>query len=253
MKEYDIVYSIGRDCANSFFLKKMKLRLTSGPFDWMIVPSFEKRVDIICSNFENFLNKEDLERVPKPQHTITDTYCDPYRNNYTGALHPHDFTTGIPFDEMYPVVKEKYDRRIARFLHNLQTKEDVLLVWFSHEPQDSEEHLLEQCYRLCRHFNRNFDFLLIEHDANLPKGKVVKHQLAENITRYTLYTQVMKNGYLTTHGRKKKILPLYSKVCIKGKLNERRKARIYRIIGRILSSVAPLRSWRQAIRRRFKL
>lgn len=35
MKKYDIIYSIGRDCACASYLQQNGLRLTSGPFDWL--------------------------------------------------------------------------------------------------------------------------------------------------------------------------------------------------------------------------
>lgn len=33
--KFDMIYSIGEDCACSLYMNKLKLRKVSGPFDWL--------------------------------------------------------------------------------------------------------------------------------------------------------------------------------------------------------------------------
>lgn len=253
MKEYDIVYSIGRDCANSSFLKKRGLRVTSGPFDWLTKADFETRIRLICQDFADFLNKADLQIMEKPPHIITDTACDYYENMRTGFYFYHDFPAGVPLDESYPQIKEKYDRRIARFIKKVQEKERVLLVWFSHEPTVNRLDVKTLCDSVCKKFNKRIDFLLIEHDGNVPTGECVYQNIADNIDYYTLFTQTYdSNGALTTFGREKDIFPIYTQYSLLGLAEKMRRQKIRRRIGRILSMLAPLRSWRKRIRESFQ-
>ncbi len=45
--KYDIIYSLGSNCACALYLNKYALRTTSGPFDWVSEMSFENRIDLI--------------------------------------------------------------------------------------------------------------------------------------------------------------------------------------------------------------
>lgn len=253
MKEYDIVYSIGRDCANSTFLKKRGLRVTSGPFDWLTKASFETRIQLICNNFDRFLNKEDMKIMEKPTHIATDTACDYYENTKTGFYFYHDFPSGMPLDEAYPQVKEKYDRRIARFLQKLHEEKRVLLVWFSHEPTVNKLDVKALCHSVCEKFNKRIDFLLIEHDDAVPKGEYMHQTLADNIEYYTLFTQTYdSNGALTTFGREKDIFPIYTNYTLPGLEERMRRQKTKKRIGRILSMLIPVKSWRKRIRESFQ-
>lgn len=253
MKEYDIVYSIGRDCANSTFLKKRGLRVTSGPFDWLTKADFETRIQLICQDFVDFLNKDDLQIMEKPTHIATDTACDYYENKRTGFYFYHDFPAGMPLDESYPLVKEKYDRRIARFLKKVQEEERVLLVWFSHEPTVNKLDVKTLCDAVCKRFNKRIDFLLIEHDENVPKGEWVHQSIADNIEYYTLFTQTYdSNGALTTFGREDAIFPIYTRYTLPGLEERMRRQKTRKRMGRILSMLIPVRSWRKRIREFFE-
>ena len=54
MKKYDIIYSIGRDCACASYLQQNGLRLTSGPFDWLTNAGFEDRFELMLNDFQCF-------------------------------------------------------------------------------------------------------------------------------------------------------------------------------------------------------
>lgn len=253
MKEYDIVYSIGRDCANSSFLKRRGLRITSGPFDWLTKADFEPRIQLICNDFKDFINKEDFKPLPKPTHIATDTACDYYENTRTGFYFYHDFPTGVTYDEAFPAVKEKYERRIKRFIQNLQEQDRILLVWFSHEPTVTGLDIKKLCDSVCNKFHKQIDFLLIEHDAGIPKGEIKYCKISENIELYTLFSQTYdSNGELTTFGREKAIFPIYTNYTLPGLEERMRRQKIRKRIGRLLSMLIPVRSWRKRIRDSFQ-
>ena len=47
--KYDIVYSIGHDCACSMYLKKHNLRVVSGPLDWLTSVPAHMRFNLILN------------------------------------------------------------------------------------------------------------------------------------------------------------------------------------------------------------
>lgn len=253
MKEYDIVYSIGRDCANSMFLMRRGLRVTSGPFDWLTKADFETRIQLILDEFKNFLNKEDLNLLPELDEKNKNRGHVSYANTRTDFYFYHDFPSGISLDESYPEVKEKYERRIKRFLDNLNNKQKVLLVWFSHIPTVNKLDIQALCDSVCNKFGKQIDFLLIEHDENVPKGEWVHQSIADNIEYYTLFTQTYdSNGALTTFGREDAIFPIYTRYTLPGLEERMRRQKTRKRIGRILSMLVPVRSWRKRIRDSFK-
>lgn len=117
MKQYDLIFSIGRACACSQSLRRAGLQLLSLPWDWISInpnpdgPDLLNRVEIMEAGFSDMMNKEDLVFVS--HHAANGK--DQYRNTRYNIVIPHDFPRDVPLDESYPAVKAKYDRRIARF------------------------------------------------------------------------------------------------------------------------------------------
>ena len=64
-QKYDIIYSIGRDCACAMYMKQANLRACSGPFDWLTNANFETRIDLILNDFQDFINKNDIVPLEK--------------------------------------------------------------------------------------------------------------------------------------------------------------------------------------------
>lgn len=58
--KYDVIYSIGADCGCAGNLKRFKLRITSGPFDWLFKASLEQRFVCLMN-----VNIEDFEKFEK--------------------------------------------------------------------------------------------------------------------------------------------------------------------------------------------
>ena len=69
MNYYDIAISLGQWCMASEALRRCHLQAESMPFDWSggIIKEIcgkgglKSKVDLICNNFKDYLNLEDLE------------------------------------------------------------------------------------------------------------------------------------------------------------------------------------------------
>ena len=198
-KKYDIVYSIGHDCACSMYLKKHNLRVVSGPLDWLTSVPAHQRFDLILNDFAGFMNMDDFQFVDKDPNITNDDKCDYYKNTRTGLYFYHDFAAGVPITKTFPDVAEKYWRRIHRFYDNIRNKERVLLVWFSHYHDTSNDTWVRFASNLCHKMNKNIDFLIIQHMEN--QHTPIKTQVAPNIVRYDMHTVAKdKNGHNTTVG-----------------------------------------------------
>ena len=63
MLKYDIIYSIGSNCACALYLNQNDLRLTSGPFDWITGVDFNTKINFILEEFKGFCDKNNLEYI----------------------------------------------------------------------------------------------------------------------------------------------------------------------------------------------
>lgn len=91
------------------------MRFASGPLDWLAGGSLHTRTQIITSDFEHFVEESDRELRERDCGHGIDFPHDCYYNTHNGLKHYHDFEKGIPLSETYPAVREKYNRRLARF------------------------------------------------------------------------------------------------------------------------------------------
>ena len=164
--KYDIVYSIGHDCACSMYLKKHRLRVVSGPLDWLTSVPAHMRFDMILNDFDGFMNINDFEFVEKDPNIVNDDKCDYYKNKRTGLYFYHDFATGVPLEKSFGAVAEKYNRRIKRFYDNIRNKDRVMLVWFSHYHNTTNEQWADFAGKFCDKMGKNVDFLIIQHMEN---------------------------------------------------------------------------------------
>lgn len=126
-EKFDFVCSLGAACLCAESLRDAGLRLSSGPFDWVSGGTLADRVGLVVRDFDGWFEADDLEPIGDPNHFGHDGY----RNRRTGFSYPHDFTSGVPFAEDYPSVREKYSRRVARFLDCVRTSHRVLFVWIA--------------------------------------------------------------------------------------------------------------------------
>ena len=179
-RKYDLILPFGEACHTAHTLKRLKYRTMSCPFDWMYGLNFEGRFKIILNKFEGFFNKEDLEFVG------IDAKCDNYKNTRTQLNFNHDFPQGVDFNEYYPIVAKKYERRITRVLEKLNKKSSILLLYID-LPTTKEfignEKLKELFSQIKDVYPKSkIDLLYIKHNPDLKPKEVIYEKLTENIT-----------------------------------------------------------------------
>lgn len=251
MKKYDIIYSIGRDCACALYLQQNGLRSTSGPFDWLTNAGFEDRFELMLNDFQCFLDKKDLMQMPKPTQFPADKNNDYYENIKNNLYFWHDFPADESFENAYPKVKLKYERRIKRFYKNIKNKDRVLLVWFSQVHQTPDNVVLELCNRFSEKMGKKIDFLIIEHQEGLNIAK--KYMLSENIERWQCHaTKFDENGFPETQGNKELIQPIFSLYQLRVPLIKKVKYVLLKLFAKFVCLFVPVKKWRKRIRKLYK-
>ncbi len=181
--EYNLFLSLGEDCACTSYLRNCKLQFASFPFDWLTHASFEKRIELICNNFDNFLNFKDLYDLKLDKNPNNN--FDSYGNKSTDFYHYHDFAPDTPLNISYPQVKNKYDRRIKRFYNKIKKSKKILFVWFSRDKILSKEQLTLALDKLMNKFpNKKIDLLILENNFDRFNKNIEKINISENITKY---------------------------------------------------------------------
>lgn len=212
--KYDIVYSIGHDCACSMYLKKHRLRVVSGPLDWLTSVPAHMRFNMILNDFDGFMNINDFEFVEKDPNIVNDDKCDYYKNKRTGLYFYHDFATGVPLEKSFGAVAEKYNRRIKRFYDNIRNKDRVMLVWFSHYHNTTNEQWADFAGKFCDKMGKNVDFLIIQHMEN--QRTPIQTIIAPNIVRYDMHTiEKDERGNNTTVGNEKVCDTVFSQYALR--------------------------------------
>lgn len=126
---YKNYISLGYFCNIASDLEELGFRNTSSPFDWEI-SVFEGVISAIDNRFNNFMNYEDLIQSEEyPSH-----YYDP---NYQIWFF-HDFNKYEPLKKQYIKVRNKYNRRITRFLKNI-TEPTLFFRYISNESGSLDE------------------------------------------------------------------------------------------------------------------
>ena len=247
-REYDIVYSIGRDCACSFYLQTNGLRLCSGPMDWITTADFNQRFDMLLSEFKDFMNPECFEFLPKNPNIFNDDKCDYYRNTKTGFDFYHDFPAGVPFEQSFPDVAAKYNRRIERFYKNIKSNKRVLLVYFSHYTNTPDDVIVNLCNKFCNKMCKKIDFLIIEHREGQYTPTCA--QLTQNITRWHLHTWARdENGTIMVNGNEALVNPIFKEYKVAQPMESKTKYGLitsFRL--HVLCSLIPVKKWRHAAR-----
>lgn len=108
MKEimFENFISLGAGCQVAASMSKFGLRSWSGVFDWLFTASFEWILYYIEKDFKGFLEKSNLE--------ISLDNPNSFKEKNSGFVFLHE---GVSLDEGYELIKEKYRKRIERFLY----------------------------------------------------------------------------------------------------------------------------------------
>ena len=142
MKKFDIAFSMGFSCGGTMALRKAKMQFTSYPLDWIGSPGIVQSARMIASDFAGWLEKDDLQMVAVRGGSFQNNV---YQNRRTRFGFPHDFSRMFRFGEIYPMVAEKYSRRVRRFSENLGKARSALVVYIERpiDPRVPDADLVE--------------------------------------------------------------------------------------------------------------
>lgn len=190
MKYYDVAISLGQCCITSTALRRNNLQSESMIFDWSAgilfdvcgLGGLEGKVNLICNNFKDFFNLEDLEN--RGNNKENDTHNLWIVNRRTGLQYKHDFPAWQPVNEAYPFVKERLDRRIKRLYDVIDSSEKILFCFFARDVGFTDELLIDQQTKLSRKFpNKTIDFLYIMQNPNYSVDKYDIFDLNDNVKK----------------------------------------------------------------------
>lgn len=152
MRTHDSIVSLGASCGTTMSLRELDLQNVSSPFDWIGAPGLPEVVATIESDFAGWFDRDALvlwdvthERGVIHRH---------YKNLKTGFGFPHEFSNAEPFERHYEAVREKYERRIARFLASMDEQKRVLFVYLERPfaPRVPDDELVALRDRLAARF-----------------------------------------------------------------------------------------------------
>lgn len=250
---YDIAYSLGDTCGASLYLRRLLMRFASGPLDWLSGGNLRMRTQTIANHFQNFMNEADLELRERDFGKGEIFPHDFYFNTANGLKHYHDFKTGVPLEESYPQVQEKYKRRIARFENDCKSKR-VLLIWFSLSQTHSDEEIQSCCNNILNTYKDNRDnihFVIIEHRDNI-SAPFDYHRINNHAERYLLnINDSHLPDYNVTMGNTKRVAAILTNYTVQNSRTLQRRLKIKRFFSRLLTACIPIRSWRKSLRRKF--
>ncbi len=188
MKYYDVVISLGQQCATSNALRACHLQEETLPFDWSggIIPEkcgkggLEGKVNLIINGFKSFFEFEDLEN--RGNNAVDDLTNLWIVNKRTGLQYRHDFPANKPIADVYPQVKEKYLRRVERLYKIIEQSHRILFVYFAKEQGFENDYLIEQQVKLQNKYpDKIIDFFYIVNNPNYQIDKYDSTQLTPNI------------------------------------------------------------------------
>ncbi|MBR2355616.1 MAG: hypothetical protein IKA69_04505 [Kiritimatiellae bacterium] len=175
-ERFDYVCSLGASCLCAMSLRDAGLRLSSGPLDWVGGFLFQKHVDFVLNDFADWFHEEDFEPYGDDDNLVHARYI----NRRNGLKFLHDFERGKSVSESLPAVREKYERRIARFYERIRSSRRVLFVWMENpieggaRPTDGE--VEEALAKLSSKFPcQNIEMLVVDRqDGGMRAGGIVR-------------------------------------------------------------------------------
>jgi len=154
--KYDAIFSLGDLCLASIQLKKHNLRPYSGVLDWMASPELSKVNELLENRFIGFLDYDNLRVIG-----YADSFICVSDDGYN-LVSNHDFDgekNTLTYLGAYAEVMEKYERRIQRFLSEMDNAKRILFVRTEGTLEDAAV-LQDVLSRIVKH---DFSILLINH------------------------------------------------------------------------------------------
>lgn len=184
MKTYDFIFSLGANCAVSQSLRDAGLQFASYPFDWIGSPGLMRDVEMVESGFANWLDRGDLKLwdVRHEEGAVQRVY----KNMRTGFGFPHEFTNAFRIEDGYEKTREKYDRRIARFMKDLGSSRRALGIYLEVATRRrlADDALAESRRRLAAKFpGLELDLLYVYEDPAAPDLETVSDKDGVTVLR----------------------------------------------------------------------
>lgn len=215
--KYDCIFSLGSACFSAELLTKAKLRIFSSPFDWLSNGTFVERGELLCNNFKDFLNIEDLVKIGERDFPEN---CDIYSNNVNGIVFHHDFPKREELSNNYQKVKDKYDNRINRLNEKLCNSQNSLIFYMEiyEAYMSKEEEIISLIEKINKKFDKtNIDILYIKHNPEMKDKEYRISQISNNAYVAELYNTQRDSGDPGNYKNCKKLL---SKIKIRKKFSE---------------------------------
>ena len=250
-KKFDVIISIGEDCACTSYLRRFKLQSSSRPFDWLTKAAFETRIDLIVNDFSNFLVKENIIPLTKPVGVSTDEKHNYYKDTLLDFYFYHDFRVGQPFEDEFILVADKYARRISRMYKEIDNSSDILFVWWSRDKHLSESVLVYAYDKLSKKFNsKNICLLCIEFDMHYSEQYFADgHILA---VKYDNISYLHNPAYNETMGNEQNNMKFFAKISHRISLKQFFKICVYKFL-KMIFGIIPCRKVRRRLKDKLSL
>lgn len=255
---YDFVVSIGEDCACAGHLNSLGIRKVSSPLDWVDGSSFVLRTELLLNEFKDYLKAEYLEKYTKKDATHPIKYMrlnpdvpkdqvhESWINTYYGIKFHHDFVFRIPFKQNIINVRDKYNRRIERFIHSINDSNRVLFCFIARH-KESPRVLVECIKKLNRKYGAHkINLLYIEDDKTLGL-KDIHTDYYDDVT--VVHINNTPTDFTTDFTVLLGNIPIIKKVILSNIYNYRL-FKFRKIFVHVLCAFIPIRSWRRKTRKK---
>ena len=249
-KKFDLVISLGEDCACSSYLRRFNLQEYSYPFDWLTRAKLMTRVDLLANDFEGFLEKENVHPIEKPAGNV-DENADYYEDRKTDFYFYHDFPAGMPFEESYAKVKAKYDRRIKRMYDLIFKSKSVLFVWWSRDKHTSSDEAAT-CFKKLKNKFKGKDvyMLVVEYEKTPTEQYLENNHLL--ISRFDNISYKQNPKWTETMGNESNNIRLFEKIRKKRSLKQNIGIMLFFVL-KFFVSLLPNKKLRHAYKKKLRI
>ena len=190
-EKFDYIISLGENCRTAMALRDLNLRSAAFPFDWHGVRDFliageggfSKKIDMICSHFERFFNRDDYEEFFETWETEHRLIL----NKHTGLQFLHEFPKEISISDYFPKFEIKYRKRIERLYSALNRDVSILFVFIEFFAHLTDEEIIACYQKLTKNFPiSRIKFLIIKNQKNLDKEQIIQRELETNINIFEI-------------------------------------------------------------------
>jgi hypothetical protein len=217
--KYDCIFSLGEVCFCANYLRAMRLRKFSAPFDWVAGATFTERMNFLLNDFEDFFNKEDLVYHGKREYPEP---CDIYYNQRTHIVFNHDFPLLKSFDEQFPKVKERYNHRINSLYKRINKSKKVLIVYMEQAETKSGISSDEELCALMEELNHKFptthiDLMYIRHNEEMPDDEYWQKRIDAHVITAECFDRTREER-TTAIGNYHNVRQLFKNIRCKGNI-----------------------------------